>query len=172
MLTGAKIAQEHCTPIPFSGIWMPNYGFSGWFFWRKGRKPNLSALLRYSTFACLDLSGRALPSDEVIGWPWAAHHNFDPRQVPSCHLVAVLVFLYFFVVDQVGDVNQHTAGINLAAADILVKRGENLLDLDGESAGLGLALPLPHRFFPQLAEVFAADGGRKFDLFNVLASGA
>src|SRR5215831_1699745 len=75
-------------------------------------------------------SGRALASDEVIGRPRAAHHNFDPRQVPGRHLVAVLVFLYFLVVDQMGDVNQHAAGIDLAAADILVERRENLVDLD------------------------------------------
>jgi hypothetical protein len=117
---------------------------------------------------CLDGSGRALASDEVIGWPRAAHHYFDPRQMPGRHLVAVLVFLHFFVVNQVGDVNQHAAGIDLAAADVLIERRENLVDLDGERAGLGLAFALPDGFFPQLAQILAADGSGKLDLFQRL----
>jgi len=82
------------------------------------------------------------------------------------HLVAVLVLLYFFVINQVGDVYQHSAGINFAATNVLVKRGKNLVDLNGKGARLGLSLTLTNRLFPQLAQIFAANSGGKLDLFH------
>src|SRR6185503_8200054 len=99
--------------------------------------------------------GRPLAGDKVIRWPRAAHHYFYAGQMPGRHLVTVLVLLHLFVVDQVRDVNQHAAGIDLAAADILVKRIKNFVDLDRKGARLGLALTMAYRFFPQLGQVLA-----------------
>src|SRR4029077_7980449 len=70
-----------------------------------------------------------------------------------------------------GDVNQHAPGINLAATDILIEWRENLVDLDGKGARFGLALTLSDRLFPQLAQIFTADRGGKFNLFQRLAQG-
>ena len=76
----------------------------------------------------------------MVWGPRAAHDDLNTGQMASRHLVAVLVFLNFFVVYEMGDVNQHAPGIDFAATNILVKRGENLVDLDGKGAGLGLPL--------------------------------
>jgi len=72
----------------------------------------------------------ALASDEVIRRPGTAHDDFHAGQMPGRHLVAILILLHFFVIDQVGDVDEHAAGIDLAAADILVQRIENFVDLN------------------------------------------
>ena len=92
--------------------------------------------------------------------------------MPGSHLIAVLIFLYFFVVNKVGDINEHSAGIDFAATDILVKRGENLVDLDGKSARFCLALTLSDGLFPQLAQILTADGCGELNLFQGLTQGA
>jgi len=79
--------------------------------------------------------------------------------VASRHLITILVFLYLLVFNEVGYVDEHSAGIHFPAADILIKGVENFVDLNGESAGLGLAFAMTGRFFPQLTQVFAAHGG-------------
>src|SRR6266853_27387 len=70
-----------------------------------------------------------------------------------------------------GDVNQHAPGINLAATNILVERREYLVDLDGKGARFGLSFTLSDGLFPQLGQIFAAHGGREFNLFQRLAQG-
>jgi hypothetical protein len=102
----------------------------------------------------------------VVGRPWATHHDYNPGQMPGGHLVAVLVFLNFFVINKVGDIDQHSAGINFAAADVLVNRGKNLVDLYRKRACFSLSLPLPYGFFPQATQLFAANCGGQFDLFH------
>ncbi len=92
--------------------------------------------------------------------------------MPGSHLIAVLVFLYFFVINKMGDINEHSAGIDFAATDILVKRGENLVDLDRKSARFCLALTLSDGLFPQLAQILTADGCGKLNLFHGLTQGA
>jgi hypothetical protein len=108
----------------------------------------------------------ALPCDEVVRGPWAAHYDLNPGQMPGGHLVAVLVFLNFFVINKVGDIDKHSAGINFAATNVLVNRRKNLVDLDGEGTRLGLPLALPDRFFPQSAQILTANSGRQLDLFH------
>jgi hypothetical protein len=71
--------------------------------------------------------------------------------MPCGHLIPVLVFLNFFVINEVGNIDKHSAGINLAAANVLVNGRENLVDLNGKSPGFGLAFPLPDSFFTQPA---------------------
>jgi len=109
---------------------------------------------------------RAFSCDEVVRGPRTAHYDFNPGQMPGSHLIAVLVFLNFFVINQVGDIDEHSAGINFAAANVLINGRKNLVDLDGESAGLGLTFPLADRFFPQPAQVFTADCSRQLNLFH------
>jgi len=108
----------------------------------------------------------------VIWRPWTAHHNLNPGQVARGHLITVLVFLYLFVVDQVGYIDEHSAGVNLATANVLLERIENLVNLDRKSTGLSLALPLTHRFFAKFAEVFATDSRRKFNFLKGFAQRA
>jgi hypothetical protein len=86
--------------------------------------------------------------------------------MPGSHLVAILVFLNFFVINKVGNIDEHSAGINFAAADVLVNRGENLVDLNGKRARFSLSLPLPNVLFPQAAEMISADCSGQFDLFH------
>ena len=86
--------------------------------------------------------------------------------MPGSHLVAVLVFLNFFVINKVGDIDKHSAGINFAAANVLVNGRENLVHLDGKRARFGLSLPLPDRLFPQPAQIFTANCGGQLDLFH------
>src|SRR6185437_16785230 len=99
----------------------------------KGKRLNLDTKGHTNTLLPRHLTslirlGRPLARDKVIRWPRAAHYYFYAGQMPGCHQVAVLVLLHLFVVDQVRDVNQHAAGIDLAAADILVKRIKNFVD--------------------------------------------
>ena len=100
----------------------------------------------------------------MVWRPGATHDYFDAGQMTGGHLVTILVLLDFFVVDQVRDVNQHAPGINFAAGNVLIKRGENLVDLDGEGTRFGLALALPDRLFPKLAQILTANGGGKFEV--------
>ena len=79
--------------------------------------------------------------------------------MPGGHLVPVLVLLHLFVLDEMGNINQHAAGINLAATDVLIEGVKDFVYLDGEGAGLGLAFTMACGFFSQLAQVFATHGG-------------
>ena len=81
-------------------------------------------------------------------------------------MIAVLIFLNFFVVYEMGDVNQHAPGIDLAATNILVKRRENFVDLDGKGPSLGLSFPLSDSLFTKFAQVFTTHGGGKLDFFK------
>jgi hypothetical protein len=146
---------------------MPNRSLI-WLVWVTNGK---RALLR--PFAGLFLGnevrcrlGRPFSTDEVVWGPRAAHDDLNTGQMAGRHVIAVLVFLNFFVVNQMGDINQHAPGIDFAATNVLVKRGENFVDLDGKSAGFGLSLTLPDSLFPEFAQVFTANGGRKFDFFQ------
>src|ERR1041385_7903901 len=85
---------------------------------------------------------RAFAGDEVVWRPRAAHNDLNPGEMARGHLVPVLIFLHFFVVDEMSDVYQHAPGVNLAAAYVLVQRRKDLVDLNGEGPGLGLALTL------------------------------
>src|SRR5262249_18696210 len=114
-------------------------------------------------------SGRAFAGDEVVGRPRPAHDDFHSGEMTCSHLVAILVFLNLFVVDKVGDVNQHATGVNFAAADVLVERGKNLVDLNRKGARLGLSLALPDGLFPQFAQIFAAHRSGKFNFFQSFA---
>jgi hypothetical protein len=50
--------------------------------------------------------------------------------MPGGCLIAVLVFLHLLVLNEVGDIDEHAARIYLAAADILVERIEDLVNLN------------------------------------------
>ena len=78
----------------------------------------------------------------MVRRPRATHYDLNSRQMAARHLVAVLIFLHLLVVDEVGNVDQHVAGLYFAAADVLVERIKDLIHLDRKGAGLGLALSL------------------------------
>src|SRR5450755_3872446 len=102
--------------------------------------------------------GAQLPRKKVVGWPRTADRHFAVLQLLSGGGVAVLVFFYALGVDQVGDVDQHTLGSDLFAADFFLKRAKQLVYLDGQSPRFGLALAFAGRFYLQLGQIIAADG--------------
>ena len=102
----------------------------------------------------------------MVWRPWTAHDYLDPGQMARGHLITVLVFLNFFVINEVGNVDEHSAGVNLAAANVLVKWSKNLVDLNGKSAGLGLAFTLADGLFTQFAQVFATYGIWQLNFFQ------
>lgn len=74
--------------------------------------------------------GRSLTCNKVIRRPWPTHHHLYSRQVAGCRLIAILVLFYLLVVNEMGNVNEHSPGFSLAAADILIQRIEDLVYLD------------------------------------------
>src|SRR6266481_10204142 len=104
---------------------------------KKGRKMAFSSFL--FTFCYKRVPGlrRSLTGDEMIGRPGTAHHHLNSRQMSRCHLIPILVFMHLFMVNQVGDIYQHSAGIDFAATNILVERRKDFVDLNGKGAGFG-----------------------------------
>jgi hypothetical protein len=151
---------------------MPNQSLIGWILVEKGKKraSKPSFWDDQSEQCAFEIRlGGPFAGDKVVWRPGATHYYFNAGQMPGRHLVTVLVFLNLFVLNQVGYVNQHAAGIDLAAANVLIEGGKDLVDLDGKSARFGLPLTLADRLFPKLGQVLAAHGGGKFDLLQRVA---
>src|SRR5579864_3026313 len=83
--------------------------------------------------------GAQLARHKVIGRPRTADDDIAVLQLTGGAGVAVLIALDGFLVDEMGDIDKHSAGVVLAAADLLLQGMEELVDLDREGAGLGLA---------------------------------
>src|SRR5215475_5377756 len=98
--------------------------------------------------------------NEVVRRPRSAHDNFDSRQMACGHLIPILVLFDLLVVDEVSDVDEHAAGIDLPATNVLVEGIEDLVYLNGEGPRFGMAFTLAHGLFPQLAQVLTAHRGR------------
>src|SRR2546430_1033127 len=84
---------------------------------------------------------------EVIRRPGTANQNFTVFELPGGARIAVLVTLNRLLVDQVGDVDEHSASVILAAAHVLFEGVKELVHLDGEGTRLGLALAMTSRLF-------------------------
>jgi len=61
-------------------------------------------------------------------------------ELASSRHVAVLIFFDLLGINQVGDINNHPAGIHPLATDLLGKRIEEAVNLDGKCLGLALAI--------------------------------
>ncbi len=92
--------------------------------------------------------------------------------MPCRHLITVLVFLHLLVLDQMRNVNEHSTLFGFTATDVLIERVKNLVDLNGESTGLGLAFPLSDCLFAELGEVVAANRHGKHNFFKGFAQRA
>ena len=114
----------------------------------------------------------ALSRDEVVRRPRTAHDDFNSGQMTCGHLVAVLILLDLFVINEMSDVDEHPAGIDLTATNVLVEGIEDLVYLDGKCASLSMAFTLAHGLFPQLAQVFTAHCSRQLDFAKGFAHGA
>src|SRR5690242_6837106 len=67
--------------------------------------------------ACPQLAGH-----EVIGRPGTADHHFAILQLARRRALTVLVLLHRARIDEVGDIDQQPAGIDLLADDLLLQR--------------------------------------------------
>jgi len=110
--------------------------------------------------------GAHLPGQEMIGRPRAGHDHLAILELLGGGAVTVLIFFDRLGVDEVGDIEQHAVGIDLLAADFFLERIEELVHLDGEGAGFGLALALSASLLAELDKVLAADGIGQDNLFH------
>ena len=71
-----------------------------------------------------------LPGQEMIGWPRTGHDHLAILELLGGRAVTVLIFFDRLGVDEVSDVEQHSVGIDLLAADFFFERIEELVHLD------------------------------------------
>src|SRR5208282_5513324 len=116
--------------------------------------------------------GAHLTGEEVVRRPWTGYEELAILELLGGGAVAVLIFLDRLGVDEVGDIEQHAVGIDLLAADFFLEGVEELMHLDGEGSGFGLAFALTGRLFAQLGQVLAADRIGQDDVFHVTAERA
>src|SRR5580700_3760488 len=90
--------------------------------------------------------GTQLPGKEVVRGPGSADSHFAVLQLLSGGAVAVLVLLDRLGIDEMGDVDEHPLGGDLLAAHFLFEGIKQLVDLNREGAGFGLALAFPGGF--------------------------
>src|ERR1700693_1902789 len=86
--------------------------------------------------------GAQLPGKEVIRGPWSANRYLTILQLLGGCVVAVLIFLDRFGIDEMGDVDEHALWRNLLATYFFFQRIEQLVDLYGQGTSLGLAFTL------------------------------
>src|ERR1700675_4972784 len=87
--------------------------------------------------------GAHLPRQEMIGRPRTSHDHLAILELLGGRAVTVLIFFDRLGIDKVGDIEQHSVGIDLLAADLFLEGIEELVHLDGQGAGFGLAFALP-----------------------------
>src|SRR6266852_8110504 len=107
-----------------------------------------------------------LAGQEMVGRPGTGHDHLAILELLGGCAVTVLIFFDGLGVDEVSDIEQHSVGIDLLAADFFLERVEELVHLDGKGAGFGLAFALPRRLLPELEEVLAADRIGQNNLFH------
>jgi hypothetical protein len=74
--------------------------------------------------------GADLPGQEVIGRPRTGHNHLAILELLGGGAVTVLIFFDRLGVDKVGNIEQHSVGIDLLAADFFLERIEELVHLD------------------------------------------
>jgi len=66
----------------------------------------------------------------MVRGPWAGHDEFAVLELLCGGIVAVLVLLDVFGVDQVGDVEKHSVRVHFLAADFFFEGVKELVNLD------------------------------------------
>src|SRR5271170_2623570 len=110
----------------------------------KRRRPSASRgsssfLLRY---LCAVLMLRCSAMHEVVRGPRAGELHAAVFELKCGRGVLVLIALHGLVVDKVGDIEKHLAGVHAFAGDLFGQRQEHAMHLDGEGSSLGLTLAL------------------------------
>src|SRR5260370_19203627 len=106
----------------------------------------------------------------MIRRPRTGYDHLAVLEVLGGCAVTVLIFLDGLGVDEVSDIEQHSVGIDLLAADFFLERVEELVHLDGKGAGFGLAFALTRGLLPELEKVLAADRIGQNNLCNGAAT--
>src|SRR6266852_5087405 len=107
-----------------------------------------------------------LPRQEMVRRPRTGHDHLAVFELLGGSAVTVLIFFDGLGVDEVSDIEQHSVGIDLLAADFFLQRIEELVHLDGEGAGFGLAFALPRCLLAKLGQVLAANRIGQNNLFH------
>src|SRR5258708_35249862 len=102
----------------------------------------------------------------MVGRPGTGHDHLAILELLGGRAVAVLIFFDRLGVDEVGDIEQHSVGIDLLATDFFLERIEELVHLDREGPGFGLAFALAGCLLPKLGKVLATDGIGQDNLFH------
>src|SRR5262245_24149535 len=105
---------------------------------------------------------------EVIRRPRTTHRHFAVLQLLDGAGITILIFFNGFGVNQVGNVYQHSVGINPFTTDLFLERVEEPVNLNGKRLSFGLAFAISHGFFSELGEVFAANRLRNNDVLKLL----
>jgi hypothetical protein len=116
--------------------------------------------------------GAQFAGQEVVRGPRAADRDFAVLELFGSGAIPVLILFHTLGVNQVGDVDEHALGSNLLAADFFFQRIEQLVNLDGEGAGFGLALAFAGSLDAELGEVIPADGIGQLDVDHGFTEGA
>jgi len=100
-----------------------------------------------------EMSAAGEAVDEMIRRPGAgelhlavAHHSAGGGEL-------VLIALHVLAVDQVGDVEDHLAGLSEAAANFFIEGNEEAMHLEADGAGAGLAFALAGCRFAEIGEI-------------------
>jgi hypothetical protein len=94
---------------------------------------------------------------EVVRGPWAGELHAAIFELKRGRGVLILIPLHCLVVDQVGDVEKHLAGVHALTGDLLSQGQKHAMHLDGEGAGLGLALALTAGTLTQAGQILLTD---------------
>ena len=89
----------------------------------------------------------------MIRRPGAADHQLTIFQLAGSGAVAGLILFYLLVVHQVGDIDQHAAGVDFLTAHFFFQRAKKLVHLHRNGARFCLALAVADSFLAQLGEV-------------------
>jgi hypothetical protein len=108
--------------------------------------------------------------NEMIGRPGAGDLHLALAHHCAGRGVFVLVALYAFAFDQVGNVEHHSAAFREPAGHFLIKGSEHAVHLKADCPGTSLALALPRCAFAELGKVFLSDSFGWQMLFNFPAA--
>lgn len=94
----------------------------------------------------------------MVGRPGTGELHVAILQCRLCRRVLILIAFDGFVVDEVGNVEQHLTGIGALAGNLRGKRQEHALHLEGEGACFGLAFALLRGVDVEAFEILLANG--------------
>ncbi len=103
----------------------------------------------------------------MIRRPGTGHDHLAILELLGGRAVAVLIFFDRLGVDQVSDIEQHSVGVDPLATDFFLEGVKELMHLNREGAGFGLALALARRLLAQLGKILAADRIGQDNLFPI-----